>query len=234
MKLLQVGPRAIAPLIPFALAVNSLQVTSAKLACDDLIRGFGASMVVLPSDARYPNISTENWSQTAWKTPACITLPSGASQVQKVVKTLAAKNVPFAIRSGGHSPNPFDANIDGNGVLISTERLNKVTFDPAAKTASLGPGARWGEVYAALDQYRVTVVGGRVLDVGVGGLILGGGLSYLTDLYGLACDNVVSYQVVLGDGKLVQATERSHSDLFWALKGGANNFGNSLFSPNLQ
>ena len=50
-------------------------------------------------------------------------------------------------------------------------------------------------MYTALDPYNVTVVGGRVMDVGVGGLILGGGLSYLSDLYGLACDNVQSFEV---------------------------------------
>lgn len=49
-------------------------------------------------------------------------------------------------------------------------------------------------MYTALDRHNVTVVGGRVLDVGVGGLVLGGGLSYLSDLYGLVCDNVVSYE----------------------------------------
>ncbi|KAK4207588.1 bifunctional solanapyrone synthase [Rhypophila decipiens] len=214
-------------LIPFLTLITACEALSsnAKHVCDELVRGLGPSTVVLPSDPRYANISTENWSQTTWKRPACIAVPSKALQVQQVVKTLVKKNVPFAIRSGGHSPNPLDASIDGTGVLISTGYLNVVTFDPVTKLASLGPGARWKEVYSVLDKHRVTVVGGRVLDVGVGGLLLGGGLSYLTDLYGMACDNIVSYQVVLANGDLVHATERSHRDLFWALKGGANNFG---------
>ncbi|KAM4066418.1 FAD binding domain-containing protein [Hirsutella rhossiliensis] len=80
-------------------------------------------------------------------------------------------------------------------------------------------------IYSALDPYNVSLVGGRVMEVGVGGLMLGGGLSYLSDLYGLACDNVVSFAVVLANGSAVQATYSQHPELFWALKGGSNNFG---------
>ncbi|KAI1762958.1 hypothetical protein GGR53DRAFT_499501 [Hypoxylon sp. FL1150] len=89
---------------------------------------------------------------------------------------------------------PFDASID-SGVLISLENLNQVSYDAGTELASLGSRARWGVVYTDLDKYNVTVVGGRVMDVGVGGLTLGSGLSYLTALYGLVCDNVVDYEV---------------------------------------
>lgn len=82
-----------------------------------------------------------------------------------------------------------------------------------------------GDVYGTLDPFNLTAVGGRILGIGVGGSILGSGLSYLTDLYGLACDNVVNFEVVLADGSLVNANNTSNTDLFWALKGGINNFG---------
>ncbi|OTA83406.1 hypothetical protein M434DRAFT_400700 [Hypoxylon sp. CO27-5] len=191
--------------------------------CEQLLKDLGAA-IVLPSDLEYSALREESWSQTAWKHPACIALPSSTSDVQQLVHVLVANNAPFAIRSGGHSTNPFDANIDG-GVLIALDKLDQVTYDAAAGHASIGPGARWDAVYSALDPYNVTVVGGRVMNVGVGGLILGSGLSYLTDLYGLACDNVVSFEVVLANGSVVEATLEDHSDLFWALKGGTNNFG---------
>ncbi|KAI0114287.1 FAD-binding domain-containing protein [Hypoxylon sp. NC0597] len=191
--------------------------------CARLLRALGAA-VVLPSDSEYLALREENWSQTAWKHPACIAVPDSTSDVQQLMKVLVANGAPFAIRSGGHSTNPFDANIDG-GVLIALDKLNQVTYDAATGHALLGPGARWDAVYSALDPYNVTVVGGRVMNVGVGGLILGSGLSYLSDLYGLACDNVVGSEVVLADGSIVEATVEDHSDLYWALKGGTNNFG---------
>lgn len=65
-------------------------------------------------------------------------------------------------------------------------------------------------------------------DVGVGGLLLGGGLSFLSAEYGLPCDNVVNYEVVLSNAKIVNANASSNTDLFWALKGGGNQFGKSV------
>ncbi|KAK7751571.1 hypothetical protein SLS62_006521 [Diatrype stigma] len=206
------------------LAVAVINATAVAATCAQLRGELGAAAVTLPSDAAYPTLREKSFSQTAWKHPACIARPASAADVQKLVGALVANDVPFAVRSGGHSFNPGDASIDG-GVLIALDNLNEVTYDAATGLASLGPGARWDAVYTVLDEYDVTVVGGRVMDVGVGGLMLGGGLSYLSDLYGLACDNVVSFEVVLADGSVVVATSTEHPDLFWALKGGANNFG---------
>ncbi|KAK4248354.1 hypothetical protein C7999DRAFT_13716 [Corynascus novoguineensis] len=191
--------------------------------CEELQRDLG-EVITLPSDKGYQTLSTENWSQTSWQKPSCIATPQSVSQVQSIFLTLRRENVPFAVRSGGHSPAPFDSNIN-TGVLISLAKLNGMSYDEVRQTATIGPGARWGQVYAALDPFNVTVVGGRVGDVGVGGLVLGSGLSYLSNLYGLACDNVLEYKVVLANGTLVVASATSHPDLFWALKGGANNFG---------
>lgn len=126
-------------------------------------------------------------------TPTCVKRIV-AAEVAEIVVVLVDDDVLFAIRSGGHSPMPFDASIDF-GVCISLENLYKVSYDADTELASLGSGARWGAVYTELDKYNVTVVGGRIMDVGVGGLTLESGLSYLIDLYGLVCDNVVNYEI---------------------------------------
>ncbi|CAD6593166.1 MAG: hypothetical protein ASARMPRED_007094 [Alectoria sarmentosa] len=105
------------------------------------------------------------------------------------------------------------------------DSFNGVSYDATKNVATVGAGQRWDNVYNQLDPHNVTVVGGRVLDVGVGGLVLGGGLSYLSDLYGLACDNVIDFEVVLANASIVNANAQSNSDLWWALKGGGNNFG---------
>jgi FAD/FMN-containing dehydrogenase len=68
-------------------------------------------------------------------------------------------------------------------------------------------------------------IGGRLKTIGVPGLELIGGFHYLINKYGMAMDNVLSYDVVLGNGTQVIANSTSNPDLFWALKGGANNFG---------
>jgi hypothetical protein len=65
----------------------------------------------------------------------------------------------------------------------------------------------------------------KAASVGVGGLTLGGGISHHTNAYGLACDNVASYQLVTASGKIILVSPTSHPDLYWALRGGGNNFG---------
>jgi FAD/FMN-containing dehydrogenase len=204
-------------------------------------------------DASYNTLSTENWfvrsnphsfsrepifkywdfadcyatrSATAWGKPICIIQPRSTADVQSIVSHLGQKRVRFAIRSGGHLPSPMGANTN-DGVLIDLSALNAKIYDAKSSTVKIGAGQRWGDVYGYLNQWRVTVVGGRILDVGVGGLILGSGLSYLSDLYGMACDNVVNFEVVIADGSLVNANATSNKGLYKALKGGANNFGMS-------
>lgn len=61
--------------------------------------------------------------------------------------------------------------------------------------------------------------------VGVPGLVLGGGISFFSNELGWACDNVASYEVVTASGLVVTASPRSFPDLYWALRGGGNNFG---------
>ncbi|KAI1735302.1 putative FAD-binding oxidoreductase [Xylaria scruposa] len=176
------------------------------------------------NETLYEPLRMKNWVETAWGWPTCILRPSSTRELKIALSSLVNSNQNFAIRSGGHSPHHNFANIDG-GVLIDMSGFNHITYDSDNQVVVVGPGLTWGMTYEYLEKYGVVAVGGRVLDVGVGGLVLGGGLSWHTDLYGLACDNVVNFQVLLANGSLVNANARSNSDLFWALKGGGNNFG---------
>ena len=87
---------------------------------------------------------------------------------------------------------------------------------------SLPPSFARTPSYTYYAQYRVTLVGARLADVGTG-LALGGGLSYLSGEFGLAVDSFRSLQVVLPSGEIVTASPSNHSDLFFALKGGGGN-----------
>ncbi|GAB1204351.1 hypothetical protein APSETT445_003004 [Aspergillus pseudonomiae] len=180
--------------------------------------------VLWPNDAEYAARVQSYWSQQARLQPACIVRPRSASEVSTVVKTLANKKVQFAVRSGGHTPHAGANNIDG-GVTIDLSLLNWTRFDAASETVDLGPGGRWRDVYSELDKHGRIVAGGRNGTVGVGGLILGGGISFSTGRRGFTCDDVISFEVVLADGRIVTATADEYSDLFFALKGGSNNFG---------
>lgn len=69
------------------------------------------------------------------------------------------------------------------------------------------------------------MAGGRNGAVGVGGLTVGGGISYFSPQVGFTCDTLVNVEVVLGNGQVANANATDNADLFRALKGGLNNFG---------
>lgn len=109
--------------------------------------------------------------------------------------------------------------------MLALNSLNTTKVASDNSTIEVGPGNRWVDVYEALSPVGRYCIGGRLKTIGVAGLELIGGFHYLINKYGMAMDNVVSYDVVLGNGTQVVANSTSNPDLFWALKGGANNFG---------
>jgi hypothetical protein len=52
-----------------------------------------------------------------------------------------------------------------------------------------------------------------------------GGISFFSEHFGWACDTVVEFEVVLANSTVVTASPNTNPALFWALKGGGNNFG---------
>lgn len=103
--------------------------------------------------------------------------------------------------------------------------MTDIKISEDTTTVDVGPGNRWVNVYSALAEADLYCIGGRLKTIGVSGLLLIGGFHWMNNKYGMGMDNVVSYDVVLGNGTQVAANAESNADLFWALKGGANNFG---------
>lgn len=116
-----------------------------------------------------------------------------------------------------------------NGVMVATTHLTEKTLvrkpNPyGTDYIRAGPAFRWIEVYSFLEQYGMTTPGGRVSSVG-SSLLLGGGLSYFSSLHGWSANNVLNYELALANGSLINVNAKSAPDLFWAMKGGSNNFG---------
>lgn len=120
--------------------------------------------------------------------------------------------------------NPGASNAPG-GVTIDLARLNSIKVNAQDSTVSVGPAATWDAVFTKLDPLGLSVAGGRVAGVGVGGLTLGGGLSHFSPRCGWTCDTVTAFEVVLADGSIVEANAAYNKDLFRGLRGGCNNFG---------
>lgn len=134
------------------------------------------------------------------------------------------RECPFAIRSGGHAAEEGAANID-DGVTIDLRGLNTIELSNDKKTVAVGAGNTWDKVYNELDGLGLSVNGGRTAGVGVGGLSLGGGISWFSTRYGWTADTITNYEVVLANGSIINANKKQNKDLLWALRGGGNNFG---------
>ncbi|EME84612.1 uncharacterized protein MYCFIDRAFT_117579, partial [Pseudocercospora fijiensis CIRAD86] len=190
--------------------------------------------VSFAGDAVYNSSTQSYWSGRARENrPACVLQPTSADDVSSIVSTISRFNAldahataacQFAVRSGGHTPWQGAANIE-NGVTVDLTQLNNVKLSEDHSIASVGAGATWGAVYRTLDEHRLSVTGGRVSSVGVGGLTLGGGISFFSPRYGFVCDGIESYEVVTASGAIEIVSASQKPDLFRALKGGSNNFG---------
>ncbi|KAJ4338024.1 hypothetical protein N0V95_008175, partial [Ascochyta clinopodiicola] len=186
---------------------------------------FGNSNLESQEETTFTSFVNSYWSgQQRDIVPQCIFKPTKPLDVSTAILISRLTQCPFAVKSGGHSAVPGGSNTEG-GITISFEKLDKISVSANKKTVSFQPGHTWNEIYTALEQEEIIVIGGRVASVGVGGLTLGGGISYFSSQYGLACDNVLSYEVVTASGLVIKVSQTSYPDLYWALRGGGNNFG---------
>lgn len=194
-------------------------------ACAALRFTFGNGTVLSEGSAAYDNFTGDYWAaQQAAVDPFCVFKPSNAKQVSTVVLLSRFTQCPFAVKGGGHAAFAGGSSIEG-GITIALEKLNERSLSSDKKIASVGPGNRWADVYPWIEQYGLEVIGGRISSVGVSGLTLGGGISHYANAYGWACDNIDSFEVVTASGIIVNASAAKYSDLYWALRGGGNNFG---------
>ncbi|KAK8075974.1 FAD binding domain protein [Apiospora phragmitis] len=181
---------------------------------------YGGGAVYTQGEAGYSNFTGSYWSDAQQHvSPSCIFKPSRVSDVSAVVLLSRLTQCPCAAKSGGRR-----CSIEA-GITISFANLNGISLNSDKIIASIGPGNVWGHIYEALVKSDLTVIGGRLFNIGVGGLTTGGGISYFSPRYGWACDNVESFDVVTASGMMVRASAQQFPDLYSALRGGSNNFG---------
>lgn len=150
--------------------------------------------------------------------------PAKTQDVSVLVLMARLTRCPFAVKSGGHAAFAGASSIQ-DGITVTFAGMKDIILSNDRKIASVEPGNTWFDVYHQLEPENLAVIGGRVASIGIGGLTLGGGISFYSSQYGWACDNVASFEVVTASGVVVTASPTSHADLYWALRGGGNNFG---------
>jgi FAD/FMN-containing dehydrogenase len=163
------------------------------------------------------------WNRMIDRRPALIVRCSGAADVQRTVAFARERGLLLAVRGGGHSFPGYS--MCNGGVVIDLSALIGVRVDPANKSAEVAGGAWIGDLDWESQQYGLATPMGRVSNTGVGGLTLGGGYGRLSRLHGLACDNLISADLITADAKFLHASATENPDLFWAIRGGGGNFG---------
>jgi FAD/FMN-containing dehydrogenase len=186
-----------------------------------LAEGF-RGQVIRPRDSGYDEARAV-YNGSIDRRPSLIVRPMGAADVIDAVNLAREHGLPLAVRGGGHSV-AGNGTVD-DGVLVDLSTLKGVRVDPKARTARAGGGVLVGELDRETQLFGLVTPSGRVTTTGIGGFTLGGGYGWTSAKHGLACDNLISADVVTADGKLVRASEDENPDLFWGLRGGSSNFG---------
>ena len=184
--------------------------------------GFAGEIVTADEGGRYDQLRAV-FNAMFDRRPALIARATCADDVAAALRFARVRDLTVAVRGGGHSVAGYST-ID-NGVVIDLGSMKRIDVDPERGRARVQAGVTWGELDRATQEFGLATTGGRMTTTGVAGFTLGSGSGWLERLHGLACDNLISAQVVLADGSVVTASEGEYPDLFWGLKGGGGNFG---------
>lgn len=181
-----------------------------------------AGQVILPDESSYDDARTI-FNAMIDRRPTVIAQCQTVDDVTRAIRFGRDNELEIAVRGGGHSVAGLA--VTEGGIVVDLRRMNAVTVDPVASTARVGGGATMSDLDRATEPHGLMTTGGRVSTTGVGGLVLGGGSGWLERKFGLACDNLLSVDLVTADGTAVRASADENPELFWALHGGGGNFG---------
>jgi len=179
--------------------------------------------LILPTESGYEAARRVLfWNPGTERRPAMVAKCADADDVRYAIEFARKHRLEVAVRGGGQSMMGWGTS---DGLVINLAGMNRVTINPAKRTAFIDGGVLSGEVIKAAGRYGLAPALGQCPGVGAAGVTLGGGLGWLSGLYGAACDNLLSARLATADGRIRSVDAESNPDLLWGLRGAGANFG---------
>jgi FAD/FMN-containing dehydrogenase len=193
-----------------------------KSAIDKLRNVFGGQLI-LPNDAQYELKRRAGFiNPDLDRHPALIAVCKDEQDVLRSLEFAQQHQLELSVRSGNHS-NMGWGTVE-NGMVVDLSQMKSVTINTDKKTAIVSAGATAAEILAVTAAYGLAPVLGECGSVG-SGIVLGGGLGWLTGKYGATCDNLLHARMITADIQTLHADAQVNHDLFWGIRGGGGNFG---------
>jgi FAD/FMN-containing dehydrogenase len=178
--------------------------------------------LIQPGDAEYEE-ARRVWNSMIDKRPALIARCNSTTDVVAALRFAREQGLEIAVRGGGH--NVAGNAVNDGGLVIDLSPMKGIQVDPVKRIAHAQPGVNWGELDHETQKFGLATPGGVVSTTGIAGFTLSGGMALTSRKWGLACDNLLSVEVVTVEGEVLQASMTEHPDLFWGIRGGGGNFG---------
>ena len=178
--------------------------------------------VLVPADDGYET-ARKVYNVMIDRRPGMIVRCTGTADVIEAVNFVRNHNLLVSVRGGGH--NVAGKAVCDDGIMIDLSLMKGIRVDPKLQTARAQPGLRLGEFDRETQAFGLATTLGIVSNTGIAGLTLGGGIGWLNGKFGLACDNLLSVDVVTADRRFLTASANENEDLFWGVRGGGGNFG---------
>lgn len=186
------------------------------------LKGSLRGNIITKEDASYDEARSV-YNGMVNKYPLMIVSCRDVADVLAALKFGRTHKLNIAIRAGGH--NAGGLGMCDNGLVIDLSSMRGLHVNVNENTIRVEAGCLLGDIDHAAQAFDMAVPSGIFSTTGISGLTLGGGLGHLSRAYGLSIDSLLEADVVLADGRLVTANEKTNPDLFWAIRGGGGNFG---------
>ena len=199
--------------------------------------------VLQPTDRSFAESLPKNYACRGL-CPRMIVKPTTNEQVVKILQYVQKTGETLVVRGGGHA---YTCQSTAHGALTMDMRgFTTLQLNDRNDALTVGAGLVWDDVLSFLKQKgkeqrsSLRVVHGQCTQVGVAGFALHGGVHFggLSELYGLASDNILSLTAVVANGSMVQLStdtcvidgiaivpySTACSDLWFALRGAGSSY----------